>query len=486
MAIYLYNTLTRQKEEFKPLNPPNVSMYVCGPTVYNFLHVGNFRGPVVFNLLRQWLEYRGYKVKYVLNFTDVDDKIIQAANEQKSDAKAISEKYIEEYKKDFSMLGLKPHEVNPKVSETMDEIIAMIARLVDNRKAYVAGGDVWYSVRAFDGYGKLSGRKIDDLMAGARVEVNEQKKDPADFALWKAAKPGEPAWDSPWGGGRPGWHIECSAMACKHLGEQIDIHGGGTDLMFPHHENEIAQSEGALNKRFVGTWIHWNMLNFGGQKMSKSLGNFTTMRAFLEKHHPEIYKWMILSVHYRHAADFSPEALDRAVGNLARIYSSLAAAEEILAQPAPENKGDDVEFKELTKDLWYKVELALDDDLGTPEAFACVFEFVRKFNSQVRRGAKVSPAIYSKAAQFRDFVLRFGGFMSLFQQPASKFLVELDDLLIEAKNLKRSDIDALVQQRTRARQSKNFAESDRLRDQLTAMGISVSDTPAGTFWEVTK
>ena len=486
MSIQLHNTLTRQKEVFKPIKPGHVSMYVCGPTVYNFLHVGNFRGPVVFNLLRNWFEHRGYKVTYALNFTDVDDKIIDRAKKEGVKAEAIAERYIEEYVKDFKSLGLKPHEINPKVTETMPEIIQMIQDLVKNEKAYVAGGDVWYSVRHFPDYGKLSGRKIDDLMAGARVEVNESKRDPADFALWKAAKDGETFWDSPWGKGRPGWHIECSAMVCKHLGPQIDIHGGGSDLMFPHHENEIAQSEGATNQHYVNTWLHWNMLNFGGQKMSKSLGNFTTMRDFLTRHHAEIYKWMILSVHYRHTADFSDEALDRAVGSLARIYSALAVAEDVLKAAGNTAAADDAEFTKTSGELWATIEKALDDDLGTPEAFACVFEFVRKFNAQVKRGPKVTPAMAAKARIFRDFVVKFGMFLSLFQEPAPQFLQELDDLLLKAKNLSRADIDALIVQRNEARAQKNFARSDELRNQLTEMGVSVSDTPTGTHWEVTK
>lgn len=483
----LYNTLTRQKEDFVPLNPPRVKMYVCGPTVYNFLHVGNFRGPVVMNLLRNWLEYRGHEVSYVLNFTDVDDRILETALKEGVPASEISERYIREYKTDFQALGLKAHEANPKVTETMPEIISFIEKLIAQGKAYVSGGDVLYSVRSFAEYGKLSGRKVDDLRSGARVEVDEKKSDPLDFALWKAAKPNEKwFWPSPWGDGRPGWHIECSAMVCKHLGEQIDIHGGGSDLMFPHHENEIAQSEGALGGRFVKTWIHWSMLNFGGQKMSKSLGNFMTLRDFLKIYHPEIYKWMILSVHHRHVADFDDDAVARAVSGLARVYSAMALAGSVLPEAGPESGLRDEAFLKVTAEAWGRIEEALDDDLGTPEAFAAMFDVIRSFNGQVRRGVKNSPVVQAKAIAFLEFMSRFGEILSLFREPAESFLRDLDDLLLEKKELRREAVQELVDQRARARAAKDFAESDRLRDQLSAMGIAVSDTPQGSFWEVAK
>ena len=275
MSLKIYNSQSKQLEEFKPIDPKHVKMYVCGPTVYNFLHVGNFRGVVVFNMVRNWLESLGYKVTYALNFTDVDDKIINRANELGMTPSELSEKYIAEYKKDFAAIGLRPHDMNPKVTEHMDDILNMVTTLIDKKAAYEAQGDVLYSIESFKDYGKLSGRHTEDLLAGARVEVDEKKRNPMDFALWKAAKPGEISWPSPWGPGRPGWHIECSAMIKNIFGEQIDIHGGGMDLIFPHHENEIAQSEGCTGKHFVKYWMHNNMLNFGGQKMSKSLGNLS-------------------------------------------------------------------------------------------------------------------------------------------------------------------------------------------------------------------
>lgn len=489
MALVLLNSLTRKKEEFRPLQAPQVKMYVCGPTVYNFLHVGNFRGPVVFNLLRNWLEQKhGYQVTYALNFTDVDDRIIEKARSEKVEEKTISERYIEEYRKDFASLGLRPHEINPKVTDSIPQIIELVSRLIQNGKAYVAHGDVLYAIDSFSEYGKLSGRKPDELLAGARVEVDSKKRNPLDFALWKAAKPGEISWDSPWGPGRPGWHIECSAMVCHHLGEQIDIHGGGSDLIFPHHENEVAQSEGATGKLFSRYWLHVSMLNFSGQKMSKSLGNFVTMREFLERHHPEIYKWMILSVHYRSVCDFGPEALDRAIAGLARVYSALAVAESLLsldsklAVEAPADAG----FTKSVSEFHDKVAASLDDDLNTPEAFAAMFDLVRIFNGQVKRGLKPNASVLAKCRDFQKALVGYGSLLSLFQEPATKFLLTLDDLLLEAKGLARQDIQKLVDERSAVRAAKDFAKSDEYRDQLLAMGIAVSDTPQGSHWEVAK
>ena len=483
MSLKIYNSQSKQLEEFKPLDPKHVKMYVCGPTVYNFLHVGNFRGVVVFNMVRNWLESLGYKVTYALNFTDVDDKIIAKANELGMTPGDLSEKYIAEYKKDFAAIGLRPHDMNPKVTEHMDDILSMVSTLIEKKSAYEAQGDVLYSIESFKEYGKLSGRHTEDMLAGARVEVDEKKRNPMDFALWKAAKPGEISWPSPWGPGRPGWHIECSAMIQKIFGEQIDIHGGGMDLIFPHHENEIAQSEGCSGKHFVKYWMHNNMLNFGGQKMSKSLGNIVTMREFLEMYNAEIYKWMILSVHYRTMSDFGDAGVERAISGLARVYSALALAESYLT---PEVTQADAGFVKITDEAWKKVETAMNDDFGTPEVFASLFEVVRQFNNQVRRGLKSNPAVQGKALAFVQFVKRAGAMMSMFQEPAHDFLIRLDDMLLEKMNIKRADVDAVVAERGQARVNKDFAKSDELRNKLTAMNISVSDTPEGSFWEVTK
>jgi cysteinyl-tRNA synthetase len=458
-------------------------MYVCGPTVYNFLHVGNFRGPVVFNMVRNWLEYLGYKVTYALNFTDVDDKIIAKANEVGMTPGELSELYIKEYKQDFASLGLRPHDMNPKVTEHMEDILSMVGTLIEKKAAYEAQGDVLYSIESFKDYGKLSGRHTDELLAGARVEVDEKKRSPMDFALWKAAKPGEISWKSPWGPGRPGWHIECSAMIKNIFGDQIDIHGGGMDLIFPHHENEIAQSEGCTGKHFVKYWMHNNMLNFGGQKMSKSLGNIVSLREFVTMYNAEIYKWMIQSVHYRTMSEFGDAAVDRAISGLARVYSALAMAESYLT---PEVTQVDAGFAKITEDAWKKVESAMNDDFGTPEVFATMFEVVRQFNNQVRRGMKANPAIQGKALAFSQFIKKVGSMMAMFQEPAHDFLVKVDDMLLDKAGIKRADVDAVVAERSQARASKDFAKSDELRNKLVAMNVSVSDTPEGSFWEVTK
>ncbi|HEY1080579.1 MAG TPA: cysteine--tRNA ligase, partial [Bdellovibrio sp.] len=465
--------------------PGEVKIYVCGPTVYNFLHVGNFRGVVFFNLVRNWLEESGYKVQYALNFTDVDDKIIAKANEIGKSASEVSELYIAEYKKDFAALGLRPHDFNPKVTEHMDGIRAVIGKLIENKVAYEVAGDVNYSVGAFEGYGKLSGRKIEDQQAGSRISVDAKKQSAEDFALWKSAKPGEVSWPSPWGPGRPGWHIECSAMIKDIFGDQIDIHGGGMDLIFPHHENEIAQSEGCTHKQFVQYWMHWNMINFGAQKMSKSLGNIVSLREFLGVNPAEVYKWMMLSVHYRSVSDFSDDSIARAVTGLARIYSALAVAETYLTSDAA-SAAVDPGFAKITAEAWDKVKNALNDDFGTPEVFAALFEVTRQFNNQVRRGLKSNPAILGKAAAYVQFVHRVGKLLSLFQQPAQAFLFDLDTRLLAQMKLERSTVDALIAERTEARAAKDFAKSDELRKKLTDLGISVSDTPDGSFWEVTK
>ena len=327
MELKIYNTLTQKKEVFKSLTPNKVNMYVCGPTVYGLLHVGNFRGAIFFNVVRNWLEHLDYEVSYIYNYTDVDDKIINRAKEEGCEAHDISEKYIAEFEKDFKALSLKPHTKNPKVTDHMAEIISMIEKLIDNKKAYISSsGEVLYHIESFQDYGKLSHRNPDDLLAGARVEVDTNKKNPLDFVLWKPAKPKEPSWESPWGEGRPGWHIECSAMNHAILGDTIDIHGGGVDLVFPHHENELAQSEGTTGKVFARYWMHNNLITFAGQKMSKSLGNIKTARDFLKEYDGEILKYLILSVQYRSLSDFSIENIQNAIKGLGRVYSALSVA----------------------------------------------------------------------------------------------------------------------------------------------------------------
>ncbi|OFZ31142.1 MAG: cysteine--tRNA ligase [Bdellovibrionales bacterium RIFCSPHIGHO2_01_FULL_40_29] len=488
--LKIYNTLGKKLEEFKPIKPGQVSIYVCGPTVYDYLHVGNFRGPVFFNFVKNWLEHIGYKVEYALNFTDVEDKIINRAVVEKKTAKEISEFYIQEYKKDFLSLGLTPHDYNPKVTDHMPEIIQMISQLIENKKAYVTSGvgqaqDVNYSISDFKDYGKLSGRKPEELQSGVRIEVDEKKKNPLDFALWKSAKSEEANWPSPWGAGRPGWHIECSAMIHALFGNQIDIHGGGLDLMFPHHENEIAQSEGCTGETFVKYWMHWNMIQFNGAKMSKSIGNIISLRDFLKDQHPEIYKWMMLTVHYRSTAEFGVEAIDRAISGLARVYSALAMAETVLATCTGEAKKDEKFETELTL-AWQKIMEAFNDDFGTPAGFAVMFDVIRGFNAKNKRGMKPIPTTQSQCEQFIAFIKTFGRLLSLFQQPASDFLTSLDNQLLKKSGVSRDLVDQLVQERAAARLAKDFARSDELRKKLTDMNIAVSDLPTGSFWEVVK
>lgn len=488
MSIQIFNTLTRKKEIFKSIDPGMVKIYLCGPTVYGLLHVGNFRGVIIFNFIRHWLEYRGYKVKFIYNFTDIDDRIIEQSLKENIPASEVSEKYIAEFKKDFSRLKLTPHDLNPKVTETLPEILEMVQDLINKDKAYSVEGDVNYAVRNFADYGKLSNRNTDELMEGTRIEKDPRKKDPMDFALWKSAKPGEPSWSSPWGQGRPGWHIECSAMIKKHFGDQIDIHGGGLDLLFPHHENEIAQSEGCSGKQFVKYWVHNNMINFGGSKMSKSVGNLIRGREFMDQYGPEILKFMMMNVHYRSPLDLSDDSVDLATKALARIYSSIALA-DVYINPAIDNekaKTIDTKFAKDCDEIWQQIEKASDDDFNSAESIAKIYELIRIFNSSVRRGMKSSDINSAKAKLFKDLVLRFGKMMSLFLEPAEDFLTQLDDQLLVKKGLVRSEIDELVKKRFIARTEKNYPLSDQLRKELTDKGIAVADLAEGSFWEVIK
>lgn len=484
MAIQIHNSQSNKKEEFVPITPGEVRMYVCGPTVYDFLHVGNFRGAIFFNLVRNWLEYRGFKVNFVYNYTDVDDKIINRANQDKVEPSEISEKYIREFENDFNALKLKKHTHNPKVTEFMDQIVEFVNVLIKNGKAYEVDGDVYFDVHSKADYGKLSHKNVEDLEAGVRIEVDSRKKHSADFALWKKSKTGEPHWHSPWGEGRPGWHIECSAMARSILGDTIDIHGGGLDLIFPHHENEIAQSEGATGKPFVKYWMHNNMLNFGSQKMSKSLGNVRSARSFMNEYHPEILKYLMLSAHYRSILDFSPAQLEQVISLLARVYSSLAYAEKAAKQPA--DAATPADFAKAIADAKAGVESGLDDDFNTPEMLARLFEVLRLFNNLVRTPGPVTPKKSAIAKAYLEFVNWIGSFTSLFSEPPKEFLTFLDDMLLKKKNLKREDVDQLVNERSQARASKDFAKSDELRAKLMEMGIAVQDSPQGSEWEVSK
>lgn len=480
----LYNTLSKKLENFEPLLPPKVSMYVCGPTVYDYLHIGNFRGAIFFNLVRNWLEHCGYKVCYVYNYTDIDDKIIQRALEQKASPADLANKFIGEFEKDFYSLGLKPHEANPRATVYIPTMIETIAKLIQNGKAYEVKGEVLYSVEAFQGYGKLSGKKLDELEAGSRVEVSDKKKNASDFVLWKPAKPGEPFWDSPWGPGRPGWHIECTCMIHGELGEQIDIHGGGIDLIFPHHENEIAQGEGITGKPYSKYWMHNQFINFGDEKMSKSLGNVITARKFLEQYHGEILKFLILSVHYRSILQFSSAQIHQSIQSLGKIYSSLALAENFASKAVVGAPSSD--FVAILEKAGTDLEEGLNDDFNTPIVFSKIFEVLRAFNASWASGQKVTDEHRKRGVAFLAWMKKYGSFLALFQEKPTEFLKQLDQILIREKNIDIKQIESLIQARTDARKNKDFAKADQIRAELTALSIEISDTPSGTTWTVSK
>jgi cysteinyl-tRNA synthetase len=485
MSLRLYNTMTRSKEAFVPLHAPIVKIYLCGPTVYDLLHVGNFRGPIFCSFVRNWLLQSGYQVTFVQNYTDIDDKIINRAREESTSSEVIALKYMAEYKADFEKLGLRPFDLNPTVTESLPQIIELIAELVQKNKAYAANGDVLFSIESFSEYGKLSNRKTEDLLNNVKVEGADYKKNPLDFALWKASKPGEPFWPSPWGPGRPGWHIECSAMIRQHLGESIDIHAGGMDLIFPHHENEIAQSEAVAAKPLAKYWMHWNMLEFGGAKMSKSIGNVRTGRSFMQEFHPEILKYMVLSAHYRSTIDFSEDSISLSITALARIYSAMALAGQILKHAA-----DNVFGKSKLADgfdkAWAGCELAFNDDFNTAEALARIFESVRQFNATVKRSGRPSPSDILVAADFLSLMKKYSELTEIFKESPREFLTELDSQIMRRNKIDRAQVVALVEERRNAREAKDFAKSDEVRAQLVALGISVSDTIEGQHWEVMK
>ncbi len=483
--LQLYNTLTRKIEKFIPLEKGKVRMYVCGPTVYDFLHVGNFRGAIFFNLVRNWLEKSAYQVEYMYNYTDIDDKIIKRANEEKSDVKEISERYIAEFEKDFKALQLKPHEHNPRATESIPAMIDLISRLIKNGKAYVEEGEVYYEINTFKEYGKLSHKKLDELQIGNRIEVDQKKRNPLDFVLWKPSKPSEPFWASPWGKGRPGWHIECTCMIQSILGEQIDIHGGGVDLIFPHHENEIAQGEGATGKPYVNYWMHNNFIKFGDEKMSKSLGNVLTARSFIEKYDPEVLKYMILSVHYRSLLQFDEHQINQAIASLGKIYSALALVDR-LTTGQEIKESPEASFHQMLVDADAEIEKALNDDFNTAVVFAKIFEAIRLFNASYRPGTRITPLIRANAKALQGWMKNNGELLALFLQEPETFLKKMDDRLLLIKGLERSLIDQKIVERTEAREAKNYQRSDEIRDELLAMGIDLQDSREGTYWEVRK
>ena len=458
----IFNTLTREKEEFKPITEGEVKIYACGPTVYNYIHIGNARPICVFDVLRRYLEYRGYKVTFVQNFTDIDDKIIKKANEEGTDYKTVSEKYIEEFWKDAKGLNFRPATVHPKATENIDKIIEIVSGLIGNGHAYAVDGDVYFSPKTFPEYGKLSHQPLEELEAGARIMVGDIKRDPMDFALWKAAKPGEPYWDSPWGKGRPGWHIECSAMVCRYLGETIDIHCGGQDLIFPHHENEIAQSECFTGKPFAHYWMHNGYINVDNVKMSKSLGNFFTVRDVAEKYGYEPIRYLMISSSYRSPINYSVDIIEQCKASLQRLYTCRDGI-DFEIKNAPDGEPDENVKAQFDKRVEQFVK-AMDDDLNTADGIAAVFELARDINTLVV-GKGVTKATAEYAAKIFD---ELTGVLGLVYNRKTETLDE--------------DIDAMIEARTKARKEKNWAEADRIRDELKAMGIVLEDTAQGVKW----
>ena len=461
----IYNSLTRKKEEFVPLKPGKVSMYVCGPTVYNYFHIGNGRTFIVFDTIRRYMEYRGYEVNFVQNFTDIDDKMINKANEENTTVKEIGDKYICEYYKDADGLNIKRATTNPRATEYINEIIDFVSGLIEKGYAYEVNGDVYFRTKKFEGYGQLIGQNLDDLQAGARINVDERKEDPMDFAIWKAQKPGEPAWECPWGLGRPGWHIECSCMAKKVLGDTIDIHAGGMDLAFPHHENEIAQSEALTGKKFANYWMHAAFLNVNNQKMSKSLNNFLTARDALKEYDADVIRFLMLSGHYRIQLNFSNDLLESAKASVERLYNAIGNLENLISEVKNEKMTDEeIKYLESLDAYRQRYIEKMDDDFNTADAISVLFDLIRDTNSNI--GINSSKELCEKALELiRELGLPLG-----ILQKTTKGDLE-------------AEVEALIAERQQARKDRNFALADKIRDELKARGIELLDTPQGVRWK---
>jgi len=461
----LYNTLTKRKEDFIPLRPGEVRMYNCGPTVYDYFHIGNARNFIVFDCLRRYFEYKGYTVVFVQNFTDIDDKMIKRANEEGTTVAALADTYIHAYEEDAEALGITPATHHPRATEHMEQIIAFIKDLEEKGYAYAVDGDVYFDTARFSGYGALSGQDLSQLESGARVEVDTRKRNPMDFALWKSEKPGEPAWESPWGKGRPGWHIECSVMATHYLGETIDIHSGGEDLIFPHHENERAQSEALTGKPFARYWLHNGFLNIEKQKMSKSLGNFFTVRDIEKDFDPEVIRLFMLSAHYRNPLNFSRELLEAAKSALERLYHFKTMLEHMAgAAPDTPPEAEEQAWTEGLSRYREAFEAAMEDDINTADALAAIYELVREANTYLQSGTRAKETVQTVKDLF-DALTHVLGI-------ASRQSGGLEE-----------EIEALIEQRQQARAQKNWAEADRIRDMLKERGIILEDTPQGVRWK---
>ena len=466
----IYNTMSRKKEDFIPLTEGEVKMYSCGPTVYDYFHIGNARPFIVFDCLRRYFEYSGYKVKFVQNFTDIDDKMIKRANEEGITVKELGDRFIDEYFKDASALGIQKASVHPKATENIDAIIEIIKKLEDKGYAYAVNGNVYFSTKKFRQYGKLSGQPMDELEAGARIDISDEKQDVMDFALWKSQKPGEPAWESPWGLGRPGWHIECSAMVNKYLGETIDIHSGGQDLVFPHHENEIAQSEAANEKPFANYWMHNGYINIDNKKMSKSLGNFFTVRDISAKYDYEVIRYFMLSAHYRNPINFSDALMEQAKSAVARVYTCIDNLEFLLSNGEERDlTANEKQYCEKLDELKQKFIDAMDDDLNTADAISVIFDITYAANTSLSNENK--NAVYA-VEKTLGLIRELGAVLGIFTK--------------ESKNSLDSEVEELIRKREEARKVKDFKTADEIRDKLKSMNIVLKDTPMGVKWTKTE
>jgi cysteinyl-tRNA synthetase len=476
MKIRIFNTLTKKKEIFEPVEPQKVRMYVCGPTVYDSSHIGHARSVVVFDVIVRYLRKQGYDVTYVRNFTDIDDKIIKRANELGIDSKELAEKYITEFYEDMDALNVQRATLEPRATEHISDIIQVVQKLIQKKTAYPLDGDVYFSIESFKEYGKLSGRKLEDMEAGARVAVDERKHNPFDFALWKSAKPGEPSWESPWGKGRPGWHIECTAMSSSLLGETIDIHGGGKDLVFPHHENEIAQSEAAFGKNFVRYWIHNGFVNINQEKMSKSLGNFLLIKDIIKMYHPESVRLFLLSNHYRSPIDFNEKAMEEASGALEKIYTFLERAGDQL--------GISAKVDNTAGQLWQEFCDAMNDDFNTAQGLGTLFSAVRNLNRILdESGERLSDKDAEQIKSGYSDVLEVGNILGILQCPPKTYFEQKRLKGIKEESIDPQLIEKMVHERTEARKSKDWAKADKIRAELLEMKIVLEDRADGTVWK---
>ncbi|MDY0079539.1 MAG: cysteine--tRNA ligase [Ignavibacteriales bacterium] len=466
--LVIQNTLSGKKEEFKPINPPHVSMYVCGPTVYDYFHIGNARSFLISDMIRRYLEYKGYNVKFVMNLTDVDDKIIHKSKKENRSFSQVADTFTQAFFEDIEKLKVKPATLYPKATGHISEIITLISNLIDNGFAYNIDGNVFYNVARFKDYGKLSGKKTDELEVGARIEINNEKLNPLDFALWKKAKEDEPSWNSPWGKGRPGWHIECSAMSCKHLGDTFDIHAGGSDLIFPHHENEIAQSEAATGKPFVNYWMHFGFLNINEEKMSKSLGNFFTARDILAKYPAEAIRMFLFQTHYASPLNFSEEAIQAAQKGLEKFTNLVDKINSELSAPSQAAPMTDFDFPTF----YSAFESTMDDDFNSPKAIAVLFDFIKEVNRKITESPSLNSGFYLKTKEFLEkTAIGVFGITSFEKEvPASS---GIEDKLIEL----------LLSIRATAKKEKNFTLADQIRDELLNLGVAIRDTKDKTLFK---